>query len=95
MVLTGYAKSIKEGEKISGDNYTFFETKTRNMTIVLSDGMGSGEKACADSTTVVELMEKFLEAGFQMETAIQMINSALLSGKGFKLAALQVRVNKD
>ena len=79
-VLTGVAKAIKETERISGDNYTFFETKTGNMTIVLSDGMGSGEKACADSTTVVELMEKFLEAGFQMETAIQMINSALLSG---------------
>ena len=43
--------------------------------------MGSGEKACADSTMVVELMQKFLEAGFQIETAIQMINSSLVSGE--------------
>ncbi len=79
-VLTGVAKAIKETEKISGDNYTFFGTDESNMTVVLSDGMGSGDKACTDSSMVVELMEKFLEAGFQMESAIQMINSALVSG---------------
>lgn len=79
-VLTGIAKAVKETEKISGDNYAFFEGNAGNLTAVLSDGMGSGEKACADSTMVVELMQKFLEAGFQMEVAIQMINSALLSG---------------
>lgn len=79
-VLTGVAKAVKETEKISGDNYAFFEGNAGNLTAVLSDGMGSGEKACADSTMVVELMQKFLEAGFQMEVAIQMINSALLTG---------------
>lgn len=79
-VLTGVAKAVKETEKISGDNYAFFEGNAGNLTAVLSDGMGSGEKACADSTMVVELMQKFLEAGFQMEVAIQMINSALLAG---------------
>lgn len=79
-VLTGVAKAVKETEKISGDNYAFFETDTGNLTAVLSDGMGSGDKACNDSTMVVELMQKFLEAGFQMEMAIQMINSALLTG---------------
>ena len=80
-VLTGVAKAVKETEKISGDNYGFFETGTGNLTVVLSDGMGSGDKACSDSTMVVELMQKFLEAGFQMEMAIQMINSALLTGE--------------
>ncbi len=79
-VLTGVAKAVKETEKLSGDNYAFFEKDTGNLTALLSDGMGSGEKACADSTMVVELMQKFLEAGFQMEMAIQMINSALLTG---------------
>ena len=80
-VLTGVAVAVKETERISGDNYAFFETGAGNQTAVLSDGMGSGEKACADSTMVVELMQKFLEAGFQVETAIQMINSSLVSGE--------------
>lgn len=80
-VLTGVAKATKETEKISGDNYTFFERDTGNLTALLSDGMGSGEKACRDSTMVVELMQKFLEAGFQLEMAIQMINSLLFTGE--------------
>ena len=80
-VLTGVATAVKETERISGDNYSFFEAGAGNMTCVLSDGMGSGEKACKDSTMVVELMQRFLEAGFQPETAIRMINSALLSGE--------------
>ena len=79
-VLTGVAKAVKETEKISGDNYAFFEGNAGNLTAVLSDGMGSGEKACTDSTMVVDLMQKLFEAGFQMEVAIQMINSALLAG---------------
>lgn len=78
--LTGVAKAVKETEQISGDNYSFFEMETGNLTAILSDGMGSGDKACADSTMVVELVQRFLEAGFQMEMAIQMINSTLLSG---------------
>ena len=80
-VLTGVAKAVKETEKISGDNYTFFETDEGNLTAILSDGMGSGDKACMDSAMVVELMQKFMEAGFQTQTAIQMINSSLLSGE--------------
>lgn len=80
-VLTGVAKAVKETEKISGDNYAFFEGGSGNLTAVLSDGMGSGDKACVDSTMVVELMEKFLAAGFQTEMAVQMINSALLTGE--------------
>ena len=44
-VLTGVASAVKETEKISGDNYAFFRTGAGNLTAVLSDGMGSGDKA--------------------------------------------------
>lgn len=76
-LLTGVAKAVKETEKISGDNYSFYEADTGKMMILLSDGMGSGEKACEDSRRVIEIMESFLTAGFRMESAIQMINGAL------------------
>ena len=76
-LLTGVAKAVKEAEKISGDNYSFYEADTGKMMILLSDGMGSGEKACEDSRRVIEIMESFLTAGFRMESAIQMINGAL------------------
>lgn len=76
-LLTGVAKAVKETEKISGDNYSFYEAETGKMMILLSDGMGSGEKACEDSGRVIEIMESFLTAGFRTESAIQMINGAL------------------
>ena len=47
---------------------------------ILSDGMGSGEKACADSEVVVDMAEKLMDAGFSIEMTIQMINDALLAG---------------
>lgn len=78
LALSGYATAIKEMEKVSGDNYSFFEADGNNYITILSDGMGSGEKACADSESVVTMAEKFLEAGFSVETAVQMINDILL-----------------
>lgn len=79
-VLSGYAKAVKETEKVSGDNYSFFETNNGYYMAILSDGMGSGEKACSDSEVVVDMAEKLMDAGFSIETTVQMINDALLAG---------------
>ena len=79
MILTGYAKTTKEDEKCSGDNYTFFESDEKKYYCVLSDGMGSGEKARNDSEAVVEMAERFLEGGFSSTLTAKMINDALLA----------------
>ncbi len=76
-LLTGFAKAVKEGEKVSGDNYSFYEEDTGKLVAILSDGMGSGEIACRNSGRVIEMMERLLEAGFGKESAVQMINGAL------------------
>lgn len=78
-VLTGVAKAVKENEVMSGDNYSFMEIGNGSFLSAISDGMGSGEKACRDSGMVVDLLEKLLEAGFRKETAIQMINGTLIA----------------
>lgn len=79
-ILTGVAKAVKETEKVSGDNYSFVEMEKGKMVTILSDGMGSGEKACRESEKVIEMMERLLEAGFRKEAAIQIINGALAAG---------------
>ncbi len=79
-VLTGTAIAVKENEEVSGDNYSIYQTDRGKLTMLLSDGMGSGEKANEDSRIVVELMEKLLESGFRPEMAVQMINSSILIG---------------
>ena len=91
MVLTGYAKSVKEGEKVSGDTYAFFETEDKKFYAVLSDGMGSGQKAEEDSEVVVEMAERFLEGGFSSSFTAKMINDTLLTGKeGKNMSTLDV-----
>ncbi len=77
LVLPGYARAVRENEQISGDNYSIVESNKGEMTILLSDGMGCGEKACRDSEKVLDLMEKFLEAGYDITTAIHLLNNSL------------------
>lgn len=81
-VLTGTALAVKENEEISGDNYSIYQNDRGKLTMLLSDGMGSGKKANEDSRVVVELMEKLLDTGFRPELAAQMINSSILVGSG-------------
>ena len=91
MVLTGYAKSVKEGEKVSGDNYAFFESDEKKFYSVLSDGMGSGEKAREGSETVVDMAERFLEGEFSVSLTAKMINDILLTGsEGKNMSTLDV-----
>ncbi len=79
VVLTGFSRAVKENEVKSGDNYSIIESEKGKITVLLSDGMGSGEKACSDSEKVLDLMEKMLEAGYQLDTAVNLVNSALLA----------------
>lgn len=76
--VQGVARLVKDGAAISGDNFSFLERENGQVILSLSDGMGSGSRACKESEMVIELMEKFLEAGFGVETAIRMMNSAMV-----------------
>lgn len=74
--LTGVARVSKEGEEVSGDNFSFLQLDDGEEVLLLSDGMGSGEQANTESRLVIELLEHFLEAGFDREAAVRMINSS-------------------
>lgn len=76
--VQGIARVKKDGEQISGDNFSFQELENGEFIMSLSDGMGSGSAACKESELVLDLMERFLEAGFSIETAIRMMNSAMV-----------------
>lgn len=77
IALTGFAKVICENEVISGDNYAFLESERGKLNLLLSDGTGSGEKAGRDSGKVLDLMDKMLEAGYDVLSAVNLINTAL------------------
>lgn len=77
MIVSAMSRAVKEDEKISGDNYSVEECGDGAIVLMIADGMGSGENACKDSQSVIEFMEKFLDAGFQKEKAFSMINAAI------------------
>lgn len=76
--VQGIARVKKDGAAISGDNFSFLELERGELLLGLSDGMGSGSMACKESEMVLDLMERFVEAGFTVETAIRMMNSAMV-----------------
>ena len=77
-ITTGVARATKEDSKESGDSYTFMNLGNGSYLLALSDGMGSGKKAKEESAAAIELFENFMEAGFDKETALQLINSVLV-----------------
>ena len=79
--LQGVAKVGKGCEKISGDTFLTSDLPGGRKGIALSDGMGSGERAFRESTMVVEMLEELLNAGFPLKMAVQIMNTALVTGR--------------
>ncbi len=73
----GYAMAKKSSSKISGDSFSFLNIPKGGFLMALSDGMGTGEKARAQSQKAIELLEEFSQTSFNMDMAVKMINSAL------------------
>lgn len=74
--MTAAATAIKENETVSGDCYSFLEQDDA-VTMILSDGVGSGEIAARDATRIVDLTEQILDAGLGERMAAQMLNSMI------------------
>lgn len=76
--VSSYAGRLcKDGEKYSGDSFSFGKLNDGTYMAIISDGMGSGPQAEQESTAAVELIEKFAESGFSKATAINTVNSIM------------------
>ena len=69
--------NVKDGEKYSGDSYSFGKNKVGEYVTILSDGMGSGPEAGLESEAAIELIEKFNEGGFSENTMLNAVNSIM------------------
>lgn len=76
LVEKGYASASASDS--SGDNFKFYKLSCGKYVITLSDGMGTGKDAAKESNAVIELMDNFLRAGFDIKIAVKLINSVLL-----------------
>lgn len=77
-VSTGKAVMTKSGEAVSGDNYSFLQGSNGKMTVLLSDGVGSGEEACRDSSRLIDLAEKYIEIGFDKRQTMGILEGVMM-----------------
>ena len=76
--IVSYASYVpKDGEKHSGDTFSFGKNKNGLYVTTISDGMGSGPEAGAESNITINLIEKFMEQGFDETTSLNTINSII------------------
>jgi stage II sporulation protein E len=76
-VELGVAQAAKNGQDVSGDYYSYLELRNGRQVFILSDGMGSGGKACQESQATVQLVEQLLLAGFRRQPVIRTVNTIL------------------
>lgn len=77
-VIFGQRCCNKKGEDVCGDTFSFTDFGKKRAVMLLSDGMGTGQKAYEDSRRLIETLEDLLEAGISEEFALEMIQDALL-----------------
>ncbi len=70
------------GEKYSGDSYSSFTDDKGYFYALICDGMGTGAKAAVSSSLAVTLLEKLIKAGFSVCSAINTVNTSLISKSG-------------
>ncbi len=92
-IIWGTSKVVKEGSSCSGDNFLVLDQGGGKKCALLSDGMGSGAGAFAQSKLVLEMAEALLEAGVPPKQAVEMVNALLLSHAGeVKFATLDMGI---
>ena len=79
LLQTGIAKCKKDGVTTSGDSISSVRLGDGKYLFAISDGMGSGDEARKNSSLAISMLERLLSSGFEKDTSLKLINSALLS----------------
>ena len=66
------------GSIFCGDAVSSFNDTSARVHLLISDGMGSGKNASLDSSMAVGLLKRMISAGFDVNAALDMLNSAML-----------------
>lgn len=74
----GLACHAGKGNDVSGDSYAILQLNDGRVALMLSDGMGSGPTAAAESRTCLALLQQLLKVGFGWSVAIRIINSVMM-----------------
>ena len=75
----GISRTTKHNSEVSGDSSIQTKLKDGKYLLAISDGMGSGQAAKNSSKRVINMLENLLTSGFEKDTSIELINTAMTS----------------
>jgi len=73
----GISRTTKNNSEVSGDTSVQTKLKDGKYLFAISDGMGSGKIARNSSRRVISILEKLLTSGFEKETSLELVNTAM------------------
>lgn len=79
-------KAACEGS-VCGDTVSAAASVNGHGFALISDGMGTGKGAAADSRLTAAVMKKLVCSGFSFDSAVKIVNSALIARSGEESAA--------
>ena len=74
----GVYQHICGGGKLCGDCVGCFSNGFGEFVALISDGMGTGGRAAVDSNMTVSILKRLLKSGLSDDTALKVVNSALM-----------------
>ena len=87
----GSAQHICNCGKLCGDSFSYFDDGMGRKVIVISDGMGTGGRAAIDGAMTTGIISQLSKAGLGFNSALKIVNSALLVKSGEEsLATLDI-----
>ncbi len=76
-VETGIAGAAKGGGLLSGDSFSALELGNGKYAVAISDGMGNGVRARAESSAALSILQQLLKTGIDEKLAVKSVNSVL------------------
>lgn len=73
----GFAQFSAEGQ-LCGDTVKIINDGKGHSVLIISDGMGKGSSAALDGAMGAGLISRLINAGFSFDSALKIVNSALL-----------------
>lgn len=73
----GFAQHSAEGT-LCGDTVKIISDNKGHSILIISDGMGKGSRAALDGAMGAGLLSRLINAGFGFDSALKVVNSALL-----------------
>lgn len=77
-ISVGAVSRTADDENVCGDYYRTFRDSDDRYIVILSDGMGTGNRAAIDSAMTTELFSTLIRSGLGFSSALSIVNSALL-----------------